>query len=309
MEIICGVKHFSKDKYPGIVIGIGNFDGVHSGHKFIIQKIVKRAKATHRKSLIFTFPVHPLNVLKEKGWPLPLTTLSQKLILFCSLGVDICLLEDFNQEFAERAPYKFVREILKESLGVKEIFIGENYRFGRGRRGKIKDLIKWGKRWGFKVRVLPLIQIKKELVSSTRIRELIKAGQVASASQLLGRPYTISGQVVKGRQRGISLGFPTANIEPNLSLILKDGVYVVEIEENGKNYRGLLNLGKRPTFDEHKRILEVHLFNYSGSLYGQEVWIKVLQRLRDELKFDSSLALINQIREDIKEAKEFFEKN
>ncbi|MEA3369441.1 MAG: bifunctional riboflavin kinase/FAD synthetase [Candidatus Ratteibacteria bacterium] len=306
MEVIHDIKNFSKDKHPNIVMAIGNFDGVHLGHQFILKKVVKRAKTIKGTSLIFTFPVHPLNVLKEKGLRPQLTTLSQKLNLFRSAGMNICLLADFNRAFAGLPPLKFARQIIRERLQAKEIFIGENYRFGKGRKGSIKDFKKWGRKLGFKVKALPLFRLKKEPVSSTRIRELLKEGDIRSAGKLLGRPYTILGEVVRGSKRGISLGFPTANITPALNLILKDGIYAVEVEERENLYRGLLNLGRRPTFHEQKRILEVYLFNYSGDLYGRELSVKILRRLRGELKFNSPHDLINQIRFDIKKAKEFF---
>jgi len=308
MQIIRGIKNFPKAHHPGIIMGVGNFDGVHLGHQFIIKKIVKRAKTLRGTSLIFTFPVHPLNVLKEKGMRPQLTTLSQKLNLFHALGVDICLLADFNREFAGLSPFQFAREVLKETLGIKEIFIGENYRFGKGRRGNISHLKKWGIKLGFKVKVSPLFKSKKQIISSTRIRELIKEGDVQAASSFLGTPYTISGQVVRGSRRGIALGFPTANIESYLDLILKNGIYAVEAEVQGKVYRGLLNLGRRPTFHEHQRIIEVYLFNFSGNLYGRELSVQVFRRLRGELKFSSRHALINQIKDDIKKAKEYFGK-
>jgi len=308
MEIIQDLKNFNKDKYPILIMGIGNFDGVHLGHQFIIKKIVKRARTLKGKSLIFTFPVHPLNVLKEKGLRPQLTTLSQKLNLFRFLDVNICLLADFNREFAEISPFNFARKVLKDILGVKEVFLGENYRFGKNRRGNIENLKRWSKRLAFKVKALPLFKFKKKLVNSTGIRELIKNGDIEGATLLLGRPYIISGEVIKGSNRGISLGFPTANISSYLNLILKDGIYIVEVEKQGKTYHGLLNLGRRPTFEEHKRVVEIYLFNFTGNLYGEELSIKVLLRLRDELKFSSKHALINQIREDVKQAKAFFSK-
>ena len=309
MEVVQSLENFSKDTYPNIVMAIGNFDGVHLGHQFIIKKVVKRAKTIKGTNLIFTFPVHPANVLNEKGLRPQLTTLSQKLNLFRSAGVDICLLADFNREFAGLPPFKFARQVLHERLRVKEIFIGENCHFGKGQKGNIRDLKNWQKRLGFRVKTVPLFQLKKETVSSTRIRKLIKAGNVRDAGKLLGRPYTILGEVFRGSKRGISLGFPTANITPGLNLILKDGIYAVEVEERKNLYRGLLNLGRRPTFHEQKRILEVYLFNYSGNLYGQELSVKVLHHLRSEVKFSSPHDLINQIRVDIKTAKKFFKES
>ncbi len=306
MEIIHGFKNFHKEASPVLVMGIGNFDGVHLGHQYMIKNIVRRARKKKGKSLIFTFPVHPLNVLKEKGMRPQLTTLSQKLSLFSSLGIDICLLVDFNRDLAELSPFYFARKVLGDILGVKEIIIGENYHFGRGRKGDAGNLKKWGKKLGFKVTILPLFKYKKKAVSSTMIREFLKTGDVKNASMFLGRPYVISGVVEKGSQRGESLGFPTANISPSLNLILKDGVYIIKVKKNKTVYHGLLNLGKRPTFKEHKRTIEIFLFNFTGNLYNEELSVEIIRRLRDEIRFSSKHALINQILMDIKQAKAFF---
>jgi len=293
-----------KLRYP--VATIGNFDGVHLGHQALFKETVKRARAQGGEAIAITFDPHPLQVLRPER-PLKLIcTLEQKIKLIQKAGLDYLLILEFTPELAALEAEDFVEEILVRGLQIKELIVGYDYRFGRGRRGDVELLKILGKRFGFEVVVIPPQKINGLTVSSTLVRELVTKGEMSLVAKLLGRPYQICGQVVPGHGRGRKLlGFPTANLKLSREkLVPKEGVYAVEVTFNGKRYPGVMNLGYNPTFGDQYLSAEVHIFDFEGDLYGKEICIALIQRLRDEKKFSSPEELAAQIAQDCQKARE-----
>jgi riboflavin kinase/FMN adenylyltransferase len=285
------------------VITLGNFDGLHLGHQELVRKVISRAKETGSQSVVVTFRPHPLKILAPEKCPPLLSIYEEKIRLFEQLGVDVLVKIPFSLEFAKMSPEDFVKGILCDLLGAKEIFVGFNYRFGRGREGNITILKTLGKRLGFTVREVEQVSLEGEVISSTKIRRLLKDGEVEHAARLLGRTYAITGIVVKGDGRGKGLGFPTANIAPKHAIIPADGVYAVRLLVRDKFYDGIANIGMRPTFDKHDRAIEVHVFDFNEDIYGEDISLYFIGKIREEKKFGSPEELIGQIRTDVETAR------
>ncbi len=311
MSVICTLDNLPKDiKHP--VVTIGNFDGVHWAHQAIFARVIERARDIDGTSLVITFEPHPIKVMSpEKAKPL-ITLMEQKKELVSKQGIDILLLIKFTLEFAAIPARYFVKDILVDKIGIKEIVVGHDYAFGRNREGNIDLLKEMGQEFGFKVHQVGPVYLGKSLVSSTSIRNLIMEGKVSEAQQLLGRNYQIRGEVIRGRDRGGPLlGYPTANLKVVDELIPKEGVYVVTVELNGKIYRGLTNIGYNPTFKDKALSVETHILDLSADIVGEKIKINFLSRLRDQIPFPSARELSEQISRDIQEARELFsrEKN
>jgi riboflavin kinase/FMN adenylyltransferase len=293
------------DKLKEAFATIGNFDGVHLGHKFIFQKLVDEARREGRSAIVISFDPHPKQLLHPELRPFYLiTSLEEKIALMAGLGIDAFILIPFTAEYAETTAETFVRETLSERLAIRKIFIGHDYTFGRGREGNEAFLIEAGSRLGFGVEVMNAFSVGDTVVSSTKIREALLAGEVRLAATLLGRPYNLSGPVIHGNKRGVNLGFPTANIAPDKELVPARGVYAVRLLRAGKRHDAILNIGFNPTFDDQKRSIEVHLFDFHEDLYGESIDIRFVERIRDEVRFDSPEKLIAQVGRDIEQAKE-----
>ncbi len=308
MIIISNLDNLPKDiKNP--VVTIGNFDGVHWAHQAIFRKVKERARDLHGTSVVITFEPHPIRVMSpEKIKPL-LTLLEQKRELVINQGIDIFLLIEFTQKFAAISARDFVKDILIDKLGIKEIVVGYDYAFGHNREGNIKILKEMGQQFSFNVHQVDPVYTGKTLVSSTSIRKLIMDGKVSEAKQLLGRNYQIRGEVIRGRNRGRPLlGFPTANLKLVDELIPKEGVYIVTVDIGGKIYQGLTNIGFNPTFKDKTLSVETYIFDLSANILRQKIKINFLSRLRDEITFASAKELSQQISRDIKQAREFFQK-
>ncbi len=308
MIIISNLDNLPKDiKNP--VVTIGNFDGVHWAHQAIFRKVKERARDLHGTSVVITFEPHPIRVMSpEKIKPL-LTLLEQKRELVINQGIDIFLLIEFTQKFAAISARDFVKDILVDKLGIKEIVVGYDYAFGHNREGNIKILKEMGQQFSFNVHQVDPVYTGKTLVSSTSIRKLIMDGKVSEAKQLLGRNYQIRGEVIRGRNRGRPLlGFPTANLKLVDELIPKEGVYIVTVDIGGKIYQGLTNIGFNPTFKDKTLSVETYIFDLSANILRQKIKINFLSRLRDEITFASAKELSQQISRDIKQAREFFQK-
>jgi riboflavin kinase/FMN adenylyltransferase len=275
------------------------------GHQELIRLVMKRAKEIGGISLIVTFRPHPLKILAPEKCPPLISIYEEKIKHIEKLGVDVLVKIPFTKDFASMTPRDFVKNILFDLLGAKEIFVGYNYRFGKGREGNIQMLRELGDELGFSLREVEQVSLDGEVISSTKIRDLIKEGQVEHASRQLGRHYAITGIVVKGDRRGKSIGFPTANIAPKHSIHPAYGVYVVRIVAREKCYDGVANVGLRPTFDKKDLTLEVHILDFNEDLYGEEVTVCFLHRVRAEKKFESVEALVQQIKSDIKTVKVF----
>jgi len=308
MTITYALNNLPEDiKNP--VVTIGNFDGVHWAHQAIFRKVVERASALHGKSVVITFEPHPIKVMSpQKAKPL-ITLLEQKKELVINQGIDIFLLIEFTLEFAATSARDFVKDILVDRLGIKEIVVGYDYAFGHNREGNINLLKEMGRQYNFKVHQVEPVYVGRSLVSSTSIRNLIMEGKVSEAKQLLGRNYQIRGEVVRGRNRGRSLlDYPTANLKLVDELIPKEGVYVVTVELKGKIYQGLTNIGYNPTFKDKILSVETHILDLSANIIRQKIKVNFLFRLRDEMTFASAKELSQQIGRDVKQAREFFQK-
>ncbi|CAG35823.1 bifunctional riboflavin kinase/FAD synthetase [Desulfotalea psychrophila] len=300
MQIFTDITQI-KQCFTNACVTIGNFDGVHLGHQKLFNEVLHRARARRGgTSVAITFDPHPLSVLRPEGIQL-ISTMEQKLELVEQAGVDILLLIPFSKEFAKTTAEYFVDEILLGCLGIVELVVGYDYAFGKGRAGNIDFLRIEGERYGFPVTVVDAFYESGEPVSSTRIRKLITAGDVAKAATLMGRNYQIRGKVQHGVKRGGSqLGFPTANLSLNKEYLIPHfGVYVAQIIYDGHTYNGVLNVGRNPTFPENKLVAEVHIFDFNKEIYGKHIKINLLQFLRGEVSFPDIASLAKQIEADI----------
>jgi len=284
------------------VVAIGNFDGCHLGHRSLIQAMVNFAKSKNRPAVVLTFYPHPVEVLKP-GKPLQrLTTTSEKLALMETLGVDAVLVEKFDLDLAKQSPEEFFEHYLIKGLKAKGIYVGFNFHFGKDRAGNPEVLKKLCEKHKIEIDVAEPFEWDGVKVSSSTIRELIKDGDVVSAEQYLGRPYSVTGQVVTGDKRGADLGFPTANLKiPSEKTLPKTGVYVTRALWQKQDFRSVTNIGNRPTFhpNETHQTMEVHLIEFKQNLYDEFVELEFLERIRGEKKFDSVEALKMQIAKDV----------
>jgi riboflavin kinase / FMN adenylyltransferase len=288
------------------VATIGNFDGLHRGHRAILERVLERAKATGGSSLLVTFEPHPLTILAPERAPRMITTRRQKLALLEETGLDFVLILPFTIELAAVEAERFVRDYLQEGLRVREVLVGANFNFGRGRVGNADLLVRLCADLGIRAERVPEILSLGSPISSSRIRRAVLSGEVELARDLLGRPFCIEGTVIHGAGRGVGLGFPTANLAPAHDLIPQDGVYVTETIVDEAAHPSVTNIGSRPTFGEAPCVVESHLLEAPGDLYGRAVEVRFLARLRQELRFESPQALIDQVRRDVEKAREYF---
>ncbi len=305
MPVIRAIEEL-KQQYPHPVLTIGNFDGVHLGHRALFNLVKELAAKNSGTSMVLTFEPHPLRVLTTEKNPPLITLYEQKMDLIQAQGIDVVICLDFTLEFAAIEPEDFVRDILVDRMGVKEIVIGYDYRFGRKGRGNRDMLIELGRQYGFEVYTLPPQPgADGTVVSSTLVRQVVSAGEVEKAPALLGRPYRITGRVVKGRNRGARLlGFPTANLLLIDELVPQKGVYAVRVSWNGQRYDGVANIGYNPTFGDVGLSVEVHCFGLHAEIYDHVIKVDFIARLRDERKFSGPEELAAQICKDCDRAKE-----
>ncbi len=303
MKIYRNIKEIDVP-FTNTCVTIGNFDGVHCGHQKLFGSVVKKARAVQGTSVAITFDPHPLQVLLPDGIKL-ISTIEQKIELIEMAGIDVLLIIPFTKEFAATTAEEFVEDLLVKKLGVKELVVGYDYAFGKGRSGNIDFLKKQGEVYGFPVTVVEAYYIGEELVSSTRIRALLKDGKMEHAKVLLGRNYQIRGTVQVGKQRGGKvIGFPTANLKFNEEdLVPHHGVYVTQVISNGNCYGGILNIGYNPTFGEEQLVAETHIFNFDENIYGKPIKVNLLKFMRSERKFSGAAELAEQIKKDVEEAK------
>lgn len=303
MRLITDLKNITT-RFTNSVVTLGNFDGLHLGHQELIKMVIKRARETGAVSLVVTFRPHPLKILAPEKCPPLISIYEEKIGLFEKLGIDVLVKIPFTMDFSAMAPEDFVKDVLCGLLGAKEIFVGYNYRFGRGRQGNVQTLKKLGEKFGFVVREVQQISLAGEVISSSKIRHLLRDGEVEHASKLLGRTYAVTGLVVKGDGRGRGLGFPTANIVPKHAIIPANGVYAARLYVRDRLYDGIANIGLRPTFQEKSLTIEVHVFDFDEDIYHEEVSLYFVKKIREEKKFRNADALITQINADIKTAKD-----
>lgn len=300
MHIAREHQEIQLDLSHGSCVTIGNFDGVHRGHQKLITRVVQMARRKEMTSVVVSFCPHPLRVLVGPDTPPFISTREQKIDIIESLGVDLLLLVNFTREVAALEPEAFVRTYLVDWLNTRELIVGYDYSFGKGRRGNFELLSELGKTHGFTTERLDPVIIDGAVVSSTRIRDLIKAGDVWKVRPLLGWFYTVRGQIVRGHNRGGKLlGFPTANFKLENELAPRNGVYACWVRMNGESLPAVCNIGLNPTFGDKEISVEAHILDFEGDLYGQELRLAFVQRIRGERKFASLDELKARIGEDI----------
>ena len=284
----------------GATVTVGTFDGVHPGHRAVLDEITTRARASGRRSLLVTFEPHPLEVVNPAAAPPLLTTAAERREVLAQTELDHVVFLRFDRALAAMTPDRFVREVLRQRFDMRELVIGYDHGFGRGRSGDVDTLRRLGAEDGFAVDVVGAVEVGTHPVSSTQIRRAVTGGDLRSARELLGRPYSVSGRVVRGAGRGRSLGVPTINLGdvPADKLLPPDGVYSVIVEWRDGRAGGMLNQGTRPTFDDGGRTIEAHLFDVDADLYGAWVRLEWVDRIRDTRRFDSVDGLTAQLAQD-----------
>ena len=292
------------------VLTLGVFDGLHRGHQLVMSTVVKRARAVGAVPTVLTFDPHPRAVLHPESAPPLLQTFDQKIEAFGVLGIEQVIVIRFNQAFARIEAEDFLRDVVGERLQAKEVYLGRGFAFGRERRGNIELLQKVSERLGFHAAEVPEVRLRGRRISSSAIRGLLAEGRVNLARQMLGRPYGVEGRVVRGQERGRTLGFPTANLRPQNRVIPRDGVYVTVTLIEGAWRRSVTNIGTRPTFEKDAEpSVETYVMNWSGDLYGDVVRVRFLHRLRDERRFASVDELKQQIEHDRQRAENYFSRS
>lgn len=302
MELVEHIDKIEKP-YKNAVITIGNFDGVHIGHQALFHEVIEKADEISGTSIVMTFEPHPIRLLMQNGQPPMITLYEQKVELIESSGIDVLICVPFTREFAAISAKEFVEDILLRRIGMKAIVVGKDYTFGKNREGNLDLLQTYAGNLGFAVIVADWIQTSNgqpNRISSTRARKLVMEGNVAEAQKLLGRYYQIRGEVTTGHNRGGRLlGFPTANITLYDELCPKTGVYAVTTEFGDKHRKGVANIGYSPTFGDQAFTVEVHILDFNENIYGKQIRVNFVQRIRDEIKFPNISELSDQIKKDI----------
>jgi riboflavin kinase/FMN adenylyltransferase len=283
----------------GSVVTVGTFDGVHRGHHAVLEEIAARAAASGRRSMLVTFEPHPLDVVNPSAAPPRLTTALERLEVVATSAIDRMVVLRFDHAMAMLSPGEFVEQVLIERCGMRELVIGHDHGFGRGRAGDVETLQRLGQARGFPVDMVPPVLIRGTPVSSTAIRRAVAGGDLDGAAAQLGRRYSVSGTVVRGDQRGRAIGFPTLNLEvPRRKLLPPDGVYAAVVDTPAGRFGGMMNQGHRPTFEDGRRLIEVHLFGFAGDLYDRSVRVEWSAPLREIRRFDGVAALRQQLEDD-----------
>ncbi len=306
MEIILGIENIGRT-FRNPVVALGNFDGLHLGHQLILERTGRAAREITGESIVFTFEPHPLKVLQADQCPPLITPFKKKMMLMEGLGIDVVICAEFTREFSAISAREFVKLILVDRIGPRRIIVGYNYAFGRRRQGSLEDLKRYGQEFAFQVEAVDPIRVDGRIVSSSAIRDLIRCGEMALAARLLGRHYLVMGKVIWGTGRGRLLGVPTANVEILNELYPRNGVYAVTVLIDNQTYQGVANVGTNPTFGENRFSLEVHVFDFNRDIYGKEIQVAFVQRIRDERVFEGSAALIEQIKKDMTHARQILE--
>jgi riboflavin kinase / FMN adenylyltransferase len=296
-------------EYPAPVVTIGNFDGVHLGHQNLVRDLCTRAAKIGGTPTVVTFDPHPLQVLAPNNAPLQIQTLDQKLSIIESLGISLVIAVPFDMQVAQTSARDFTVQVLWEKLHPKEIYVGPNFAFGHRRQGSFNLLKEIGEEKGFWVGKIHQVQFRGNRVSSTSIRQALVSGQVGLARRLLARPFALIGSIVQGRGLGTKLGIPTTNLQTSNELIPRRGIYVTLIGIEGRKYRSVTNIGFRPTVDRDAAAslsIETHVLDFEKDVYGKDVSLEFLVRLRDERRFSGASDLVAQIQKDIVNARRYF---
>jgi riboflavin kinase / FMN adenylyltransferase len=302
MRILRGLASFPPDLRPSVV-ALGVFDGIHLAHAKILTTAVDRARTLGVSAVVCTFDPNPAAVLRPDRAPIPISTLDENLARIAAFGPDAALVIPFTLEFSRIEADVFVAEVLGKTLGAQEVVVGFNHTFGRGAHGTATLLTELGTRHGFVTHVLPPLEVNGQTVSSSAIRDGLRAGDVERAGSFLGRPYQIVGTVRRGAGRGRQLGFPTANLRPDQPLVLGAGVYAAHVAWDDHRGDAVVNVGYRPTFGEDQYWVEAYVFDFSGDLYDRRLTIEFLHRIRPEMKFPGVEALKHQVASDMEAAR------
>ena len=290
--------------YQNAVVAIGNFDGFHKGHRAVVEQAVKIAHQENRPVILMTFEPHPSGFFRPGGRTFRITPIRSKVRAICQLPIDAFCVFHFNRSFAGMSPDDFVENVLIKGLHAAHIVVGEDYGFGRNRQGDVTYMRR-------NYPDLPVTAVKKlrdqngEIISSSRIRSFLRDGEVEKASGLMEHPFEIEGYVIHGKQMGHKIGFPTINIEPADSILPKIGVYIASVEIDGKQFKAVANIGFRPTVSGRNVLLEAHILNFDGDLYGRRLRVRLLTFLRPEVRFQSVEKLKTQIMKDVQTAERF----
>ncbi len=305
MNVLIGTEEIVPNMpYP--VVAIGNFDGLHLGHRAILRKTVERAKEKNGTAMVLTFKPHPSQILSPKQPTRLLSPFDEKIELIASCGIEMLLLVEFSREFAHQTPTQFAQGLLAEAVGCKEVIVGEGFAFGKNRSGHVADLIQLGKTFGFTVITQETVLLQGVPVSSSKIRTLLQEGNVQLVSKMLSRPYTLEGEVVHGDGAGKKFGFPTANIRLPGRLVPKEGIYATHtiLPDQTPPQDSIVYIGAKPTFQEQGETqIEVHLFDYNKSLYGKKISVAFLEWIRPDKTFKDQFALIQQMKQDARAAR------
>ncbi len=289
---------------PYAAVTIGNFDGHHHGHRALLKQVVETARRQAGTALVLTFDPHPVKILAPQVNLMFLTTPEEKLAHFEAAGIDEVVFLEFTPGFAALSPAEFAKQVLCDGIGTRELFVGEHFAFGKGRVGRIADLFEFGAQFGFRVHPVSPVVIEGEVVSSTRIRQLIQAGDLRKAIRFLGRPYSIEGVVIPGAHRGTELGWPTANLRlPSGRVIPPDGVYAAQVIWNHRPLNSVVYIGTRPTFGAGERLLEVSILDERLDLYGELIRVQLINFVREDKVFASAEDLTRQIAVDVETAR------
>ena len=302
MEIIRDLETLTRHPYP--VTAIGNFDGVHMGHRAILKAAIDRARAAAGTAFALTFDPLPAKLLFPDRAPALILIPDDKLELLRLSGIDGVIVIKFTLDLSMLPPRDFVRDYMSGKIGVREVVVGQNFRFGHNRAGTAAVMVDLGRELGFDTDVVGPVKVDGIEVSSTRVREAIAIGDTHRASRLLGRYHFLSGTVVRGRERGRTIGFPTANLASETECIPPDGVYATRVILDDGAYPSITNVGMRPTFSESARSIEAHIFDFNRDIYDKRIKLELLERIRPEKKFENAEALKTQIAEDLKKARE-----
>ena len=298
MRIFDNLKSYSSEKES--ILTIGTFDGVHIGHNKILKRLIQDSKKNNLSSLVMTFFPHPRMILNKSHEIKMIDTIDEKINLLEKTGLDNLIIHPFDNNFSKIRAKEFVEEILVKKLKIKEIIIGYDHKFGKDREASVEDLKKFGKDYMFTVKEIPAQEIDSIAISSTKIRNAILNGEIEKCNKFLGRNFILTGKVVYGDGLGKKIDFPTANIEikETYKIIPKNGVYLVKTKINSNTYFGMMNIGIRPTVGGTNKSLEIHFFNFKDNIYGKNVSIEIIKKIRDEKKFSSIDQLKIQLKKD-----------
>ncbi len=289
---------------PYAAVTIGNFDGHHHGHRALLKQVVETARREAGTALVLTFDPHPVKILAPHVNLMFLTTPEEKLAHFEAAGIDEVVFLEFTPGFASLSPAEFAKQVLCDGIGTRELYVGEHFAFGKGRVGRIADLFEFGARFGFRVHAVSPVVIEGEVVSSTRIRQLLQTGDLGKAFRFLGRPYSIEGVVIPGAHRGTELGWPTANVRlPSGRVTPPDGVYAAQLIWNHRTWNAVVYIGTRPTFGAGERLLEVSVLDERLDLYGESIRVQLISFIREDKVFASAEDLTRQIAADVETAR------